>query len=452
MTSFDDEHTEWDALAVGWALSALDAADEDRFAGHLPDCARCTATVRESLYTVSDLAYGMPEAEPPASLKIGLMAAVRAEPRRPADAPAAEPEWPMSEPHPGAPGYSADWFDRPDARDDSYAPPDDRPYAQPGDRSYGAPGDRSSGAPGDGSYGQPGDRPYGAPGDHAFGTPGDAPSGPSGHRSFGTPGEHLPAQPGDPRFGAPADRPFGAAPRAPYGEFPPDEIGDAPYGASAVGELADGGRIAAPGQHYLGGAADRPAGARRGRYAVADDGDDGTVIAFEPRRRNRGSRFTVAAAAAAVIALIAGLTVWNVQLRNDRDQLTQVVAQREAAISQLTANGPARIAALTSNGQPSPTRKATLVVRGNRVEVLIEGLPTSVPNERYWLWTLRCDTPKPTDLKPIRGFQVTQRDFSVRDIGSDPGLASATCFAISSEVGTATPKAPREVVAVGKPN
>jgi hypothetical protein len=151
------------------------------------------------------------------------------------------------------------------------------------------------------------------------------------------------------------------------------------------------------------------------------------------------------------VAVVAGLLAWNVNLRNDRDELRQIVAQREAAIQQLTANGPARVAALTADGKPSPARKATLVVRGDQIEIVIETLGATTGDETYWLWTLRCDTPQPTDLKPIRGFTVAQSEFSVRDIGSDPGVASAPCFAISSELGTATPKAPRQVVAVGQP-
>jgi hypothetical protein len=181
-----------------------------------------------------------------------------------------------------------------------------------------------------------------------------------------------------------------------------------------------------------------------------DEGaDEGVVVPLEPRRRSR--RIAVAAAAAAVLALIAGLGVWNVRLRSDQDDLRRLVAQRDAAIQQLTASGPARVAALTVNGQPSPERRATLVVRGNQIEIIVETLGPTTDNQRYWLWTLRCDTPKPTDLKPIRGFTVTQPEFSVRDIGSDPGVATATCFAISSELGSATPTTPREVVAVGQP-
>jgi hypothetical protein len=51
----------------------------------------------------------------------------------------------------------------------------------------------------------------------------------------------------------------------------------------------------------------------------------------------------------------------------------------------------------------------------------------------------------------VRGFTVPQARFSVRSIGSDPGSSTATCFAISEELGTARPTAPRQVVAVGRP-
>ena len=114
----DGGHGEWDALAVGWALSTLETQDEDRFAVHLPGCEQCAGTVRESLHTVADLAYALPDAEPPPALKMRIMEAVRAEPRRRPDTGAPAPdaedtpdqgEWPL-----GAP--DTDWFARPESR------------------------------------------------------------------------------------------------------------------------------------------------------------------------------------------------------------------------------------------------------------------------------------------------------------------------------------------------
>jgi hypothetical protein len=85
-----DDHGDWDALAVSWTLSALDPEDQARMAAHLQGCQRCSATVRETLRTVTDLAYAAPDEAPPPRLKQQLMAAAAAEPRRPA-APRPEP-------------------------------------------------------------------------------------------------------------------------------------------------------------------------------------------------------------------------------------------------------------------------------------------------------------------------------------------------------------------------
>jgi hypothetical protein len=184
----------------------------------------------------------------------------------------------------------------------------------------------------------------------------------------------------------------------------------------------------------------------------AEGQETAEVVPIGGRRRRTARWVGIGVAAAAVVALIAGLLVSNVRLRDQKDDLTRIAAQRDATIAQLTANGPAKVAALTKDGKPSPDRRATLVVRGDHIEIIVESLGPTTGNETYWLWTLRCDTGTPTDLKPIRGFTVSQSDFSVRDIGSDAGVASAPCYAISSEEGTATPKAPREVVAVGQPS
>jgi hypothetical protein len=391
----DGGHGEWAALAVGWALSTLEPQDEDRFALHLPGCEQCAGIVRESLHTVADLAYGLPDAEPPPALKMRIMEAVRAEPRRRpgAGAPGADVEdtpdqgeWPL-----GAP--DTDWFARPESRT---SPPQPTPRLE---------------------------LPRAVP-------PPAAGTGPPADVS--RTGRLRVPEPG------------GVDPDAPPGE------------ADRPADLWTGGD---PGTAAEGAGTDR-----RGRHAAPDDGDrstPGTVVPVE-RPARRWARW---AAAAAVVALLAALGGWNLKLRADQDDLRQVaaqrtaeiaqrdalVAQRDAAIRQLTANGPARIAALTADGKPSDVRRATIVVRGDQIEIITEALGASAANSTYWLWTLRCDTPAPTDLRPIRGFTVPQAQFSVRSIGSDPGFADAQCFAISEEIGTAMPTAPRTVVAVGQP-
>jgi Anti-sigma-K factor rskA, C-terminal len=74
-----DAHGDWDALAAGHALSALDPEDEGRFLTHLGGCDRCLAAVAEATRTVGDLAYAVPREAPPAELGARLMAALAAE-------------------------------------------------------------------------------------------------------------------------------------------------------------------------------------------------------------------------------------------------------------------------------------------------------------------------------------------------------------------------------------
>ena len=81
MTGQRQDHGEWDALAVGWALSALEPDDEARVRAHLPGCARCTETVGQAVRTVTDLAYAVPDETPPRRLKRRILDIAVAEPR-----------------------------------------------------------------------------------------------------------------------------------------------------------------------------------------------------------------------------------------------------------------------------------------------------------------------------------------------------------------------------------
>ena len=519
------EHGEWDALPVGWALSALDPDDEERFAAHLPDCQLCTATVRESLHTVADLAYALPDEVPPPSLKARLMAAVAAEPRAPADwfarpdrtgrsagpvpaaraavrpdveEPPAGPARPFTPPRPEAAGDEAPRVDLFRPRERRGAARDSRPadgpdvgrpevaYRSPGPGrpAEDSPPDADPGRPGLGGVAEPGrpdhDGPSdaGRPGVSGLGGAGrpDLPSlAEPGHRTrdsradVSRPGVGGAVDLGDPgrpigprEWGRPlsVDRPaHDIRPAAPAAGAAPaaqaDQADQADQAGPAEGRGWSGSKAGAPGPSGIGGPV--PAGPGRGRHAAPDE--DGTVAASEPRRRTGWApRIAVAAAAAAVLALLATLGAWNLQLRGQQDDLRRAVAERDAlaarrevVIRELTADEPARVAALTSTGRPEVNRQATIVVRGDRVEIIFEGLDPTRGDIRYWLWTLDCTGGAPSNLRPIKGFQNAQREFSARDIGSDPGFATATCFALSEETGTATPAKPAKVVAIGQP-
>ncbi|CCG03211.1 anti-sigma factor [Blastococcus saxobsidens] len=69
------EHA-FDALAVGWALHALEPDDEADFARHLPGCGRCLRTVAETSEVMAAMARDLPAAEPSPELRARLRAAV----------------------------------------------------------------------------------------------------------------------------------------------------------------------------------------------------------------------------------------------------------------------------------------------------------------------------------------------------------------------------------------
>jgi anti-sigma-K factor RskA len=70
------DHEDFDELAVGWALHALEPEDEAFFAQHLPDCPRCAQTVTETEGVMAALATDLPSAEPSEDLRRRLRAAV----------------------------------------------------------------------------------------------------------------------------------------------------------------------------------------------------------------------------------------------------------------------------------------------------------------------------------------------------------------------------------------
>lgn len=82
-----DPHLEFEELAVGYALSALEPDEQARFTAHLSSCARCERDVTEHGATLAQLAHAAPAVEPPPSLLEGIRAGVRAEGRA---APAAQ--------------------------------------------------------------------------------------------------------------------------------------------------------------------------------------------------------------------------------------------------------------------------------------------------------------------------------------------------------------------------
>ncbi|MDQ6649052.1 MAG: zf-HC2 domain-containing protein [Actinomycetota bacterium] len=71
------EHVRWDELAVGYALHALEPADEQAFGRHLAGCAACVRTVAETDGVMTQLAYAAEVEAPPDSLRQSILDGIR---------------------------------------------------------------------------------------------------------------------------------------------------------------------------------------------------------------------------------------------------------------------------------------------------------------------------------------------------------------------------------------
>ena len=67
-------HDEYEALAVAWAVNALEPADHAIFEAHREGCERCARAADAALHTAAELAYGVPDVAPPTRLRQRVLA------------------------------------------------------------------------------------------------------------------------------------------------------------------------------------------------------------------------------------------------------------------------------------------------------------------------------------------------------------------------------------------
>ena len=71
------EHVRWEELAVGYALHALEPADEQAFVRHLAGCAACERAVAETDGVMTQLAYAAEVEDPPETLRQSILDGIR---------------------------------------------------------------------------------------------------------------------------------------------------------------------------------------------------------------------------------------------------------------------------------------------------------------------------------------------------------------------------------------
>jgi anti-sigma-K factor RskA len=75
-------HSEYEQLAAGYVLGALEPDDEHVFQRHLGGCPECEANVRDLEEVVGTLAYTAPPVDPPETLWASIQREIRPEQRR----------------------------------------------------------------------------------------------------------------------------------------------------------------------------------------------------------------------------------------------------------------------------------------------------------------------------------------------------------------------------------
>ena len=116
------DHEEYEALAVAWAVNALEPADQEIFDAHRNGCERCTRAAYSALDIAAELAYGVPDVAPPARLRARVLAG--ALPHGAKDRP--DVRWGQPDPLAAARPAPDGAADRAESQRTSRAAPDDK--------------------------------------------------------------------------------------------------------------------------------------------------------------------------------------------------------------------------------------------------------------------------------------------------------------------------------------
>jgi anti-sigma-K factor RskA len=86
-------HSEYEQLAAGYVLGALEPDDEHLFQRHLGGCPECEANVRDLEEVAGTLAYAAPPVDPPKTLWASIQREIRPEQRRVQPQPVRRRRW-----------------------------------------------------------------------------------------------------------------------------------------------------------------------------------------------------------------------------------------------------------------------------------------------------------------------------------------------------------------------
>lgn len=389
-------HDEYEALAVAWAIDALEPADQERFESHLFSCDACEQTVADMMQVAVELAYGVPDSEPPPALRRRMLAAAALHPPAP----------PLTAP---TNGWVQQNGRRPGNRTDRPGSPRSAPDRWDDGRWFGAAaGDPGPGVPAEEARSGGGTPASPAPvvgsteqGERTSRAGPEDTTGRSGPETTGRAG------PGD---GAPAAE--GSA-RSRAGRPDPDEWAGLPVVAGT-------------------GTASRPASGRRDTQAGTGPARGRGAVRAVARHRRPDRRRLVSVLAAAALAAVSAITTWQVtDSGSDRPAVT-VAADRVAALS----------------ARQGDRTVATVVVRGERTDVVTDVLtPNGSRNSEYVVWGMSADRAGVPQV--VGTFVVTAEGLHSYPVRVVQPAGDYSVLAVSEEPAGSTPTVPSGVIARG---
>lgn len=175
---------------------------------------------------------------------------------------------------------------------------------------------------------------------------------------------------------------------------------------------------------------------------AAGSEDTGTVHSLSERRARRRVTWQPLVAAAAAVAIIAGLVGWNITVQNGR-RAAQAQAARAVFAAKLLANPDVPHVALTDS---KGTAVATVVQTSVGYDIVAASMPTNdTANSVYVLWAM-SDGRAP---RALGTFDVVHSGLDVRVVRSTTTGADFQRYAISHETGRRAPSRPHLVTASG---
>ncbi len=175
------------------------------------------------------------------------------------------------------------------------------------------------------------------------------------------------------------------------------------------------------------------------RAGVAQSGRSGSFPAPAPvsldevrtRRQTRTVRWSTAAVgAAASVVMVVALVLANENLKSHDRDVTNNAARLQQTVASLLLDGSRKVDLTGASGQ-----KGVVVVNGDSVSLVTQGLPVNDKNSIYVLW----EKSRYGDVRPVGSFDVRSAGLTLVNNLHVADKAGIKSFIVTHEVGRTAP-------------